>query len=40
MIDGYEQDDRDNIVAKNVNVESMSVEDIYDVLGCEALNEE
>lgn len=40
MIDGYEQDDKDNVVTKKINTESLSVEEIYDVLGCEALDEE
>ena len=40
MIDGYEQDDKDNIKARQVNIDSLSAEDIYDALGCEALDEE
>ena len=31
---------KDNIKARQVNIDSLSAEDIYDALGCEALDEE
>lgn len=40
MTDGYDQDDKDIVNIKQVNIDSMSIEDIYDALGCEALDEE
>ena len=37
MADGYEQEDRDIINSSNVSTHSKSAEDIYNELGCEAL---
>lgn len=37
MADGYEQDDRDFVSLLNINGSDISAEQIYDQLGCEAL---
>lgn len=37
MADGYEQDDMDMIYGERMEAASLSVEEIYSKLGCDAL---
>lgn len=39
MADGYEQDDIDIVYSEMTDTSSLSAEDIYKKLGCEALEE-